>query len=147
MLFSKKQTWYLFSPCCFYLIQMQGWKYVKLVGSHLDLRQVSWKKQVDVIPSRLSTDTETSSDEAPNPLPGEDRSPRPADRQHASKATWLSLRLCDPSVHQHHHSLSHSVSLLSFHRLRGTSASTAPAPVDDLGQAVSVCPLSIPLGR
>ncbi|XP_071329314.1 integrin beta-4 isoform X2 [Trachinotus anak] len=44
-----------------------GWKYVKLVGSHLDLRKVSWKKQVDIIPSRLSTDTETSSDEAPRP--------------------------------------------------------------------------------
>uniref|UniRef100_A0A665VDN1 Integrin beta n=1 Tax=Echeneis naucrates TaxID=173247 RepID=A0A665VDN1_ECHNA len=44
-----------------------GWKYVKLVGSHLDLRKVSWKKQVDVIPSRLSTDTEASADEAPQP--------------------------------------------------------------------------------
>ncbi|KAG7236434.1 hypothetical protein INR49_000909 [Caranx melampygus] len=50
-------------------ISGDGWKYVKLVGSHLDLRKVSWKKQVDVIPSRNSTDTETSSDEAPNPLP------------------------------------------------------------------------------
>uniref|UniRef100_A0AAX7VMB4 Integrin beta n=1 Tax=Astatotilapia calliptera TaxID=8154 RepID=A0AAX7VMB4_ASTCA len=44
-----------------------GWKYVKLVGSNLDLRKVSWKRRVDVIPSRLSTDTETSSDETPNP--------------------------------------------------------------------------------
>ncbi|XP_034414562.1 integrin beta-4 isoform X2 [Cyclopterus lumpus] len=41
-----------------------GWKYVKLVGSKLDLRKVSW---LDVISSRLSTDTETSSDEAPHP--------------------------------------------------------------------------------
>uniref|UniRef100_A0A8D3CL14 Integrin beta n=1 Tax=Scophthalmus maximus TaxID=52904 RepID=A0A8D3CL14_SCOMX len=44
-----------------------GWKYVKLVGSNLDLRKVSWKKQVDVIASRLSTDTEASSDETPHP--------------------------------------------------------------------------------
>uniref|UniRef100_A0AAX7U1B9 Integrin beta n=1 Tax=Astatotilapia calliptera TaxID=8154 RepID=A0AAX7U1B9_ASTCA len=60
-----------------------GWKYVKLVGSNLDLRKVSWKRRVDVIPSRLSTDTETSSDETPNPsytktpLPGEEHSIRP----------------------------------------------------------------------
>uniref|UniRef100_A0A8D3DDK0 Integrin beta n=1 Tax=Scophthalmus maximus TaxID=52904 RepID=A0A8D3DDK0_SCOMX len=64
-----------------------GWKYVKLVGSNLDLRKVSWKKQVDVIASRLSTDTEASSDETPHPsyaqtpLPGEDSSIRPADRK------------------------------------------------------------------
>lgn len=82
---------------------MQGWKYVKLVGSHLDLRKVSWKKQVDLIPSRNSTDTETSSDEAPNPLPGEDHSTRPADRQHASKGTRVSFCLYDQSVHQHYH--------------------------------------------
>ncbi|KAM4525118.1 integrin beta-4 isoform 2-T3 [Odontesthes bonariensis] len=44
-----------------------GWKYVKLVGSNLDLRTVSWKKQVEVIPIRLSTDTEASSDEAQHP--------------------------------------------------------------------------------
>ncbi|XP_072228830.1 integrin beta-4 isoform X2 [Leuresthes tenuis] len=44
-----------------------GWKYVKLVGSHLDLRTVAWKKQVEVIPIRLSTDTEASSDEAQHP--------------------------------------------------------------------------------
>uniref|UniRef100_A0AAQ5XYK5 Integrin beta n=1 Tax=Amphiprion ocellaris TaxID=80972 RepID=A0AAQ5XYK5_AMPOC len=44
-----------------------GWKYVKLVGSNLDLRKVSWKKRVEVIPHRLSTDTEASSDEAPCP--------------------------------------------------------------------------------
>ncbi|XP_077958908.1 integrin beta-4 isoform X5 [Gasterosteus aculeatus] len=44
-----------------------GWKFVKMVGSNLDLRKVSWKKRVDVIPSRLSTDTETSSDEVPHP--------------------------------------------------------------------------------
>lgn len=60
----------------------QGWKYVKLVGSELDLRQVSWKKQVDVIARRLSTDTETSTDEGPHlsyaqtPQPGEDHSLR-----------------------------------------------------------------------
>ncbi|XP_019119048.2 integrin beta-4 isoform X2 [Larimichthys crocea] len=44
-----------------------GWKYVQLVGSNLDLRKVSWKKRVDIIPSRLSTDTETSLDETPHP--------------------------------------------------------------------------------
>ncbi|KAK7918950.1 hypothetical protein WMY93_010234 [Mugilogobius chulae] len=48
-----------------------GWNFVKLVGSDLDLRAVSWKKQVDVIPkSRLSTDTESSLEETP-------RQPRP----------------------------------------------------------------------
>lgn len=76
---------------------------MKLVGSNLDLRKVSWKKQVDIIPSRLSTDS--SSDEAPHlshthtPLPGEDRAIRATDRQaggeHAScqfpsKATSVS---------------------------------------------------------
>uniref|UniRef100_A0A3B5AB67 Integrin beta n=1 Tax=Stegastes partitus TaxID=144197 RepID=A0A3B5AB67_9TELE len=45
----------------------EGWKYVKLVGSNLDLRKVSWKKRVEIIPHRLSTDTEASSDEAPRP--------------------------------------------------------------------------------
>uniref|UniRef100_A0AAQ6AP85 Integrin beta n=1 Tax=Amphiprion ocellaris TaxID=80972 RepID=A0AAQ6AP85_AMPOC len=67
-----------------------GWKYVKLVGSNLDLRKVSWKKRVEVIPHRLSTDTEASSDEAPcpsrtqTPLPGEDLSIKPTDRQSVS---------------------------------------------------------------
>nr|XP_057918035.1 integrin beta-4 isoform X2 [Doryrhamphus excisus] len=46
----------------------EGWKYVKMVGSNLDLRKVSWKKRVDVIPnSRHSTDTEASTDEVPLP--------------------------------------------------------------------------------
>uniref|UniRef100_A0A3B4BB18 Fibronectin type-III domain-containing protein n=1 Tax=Periophthalmus magnuspinnatus TaxID=409849 RepID=A0A3B4BB18_9GOBI len=54
----------------------QGWNFVKLVGSDLDLRSVSWKKHVDVIPrSRLSTDTEASSEETPpRTRPGEDPS-------------------------------------------------------------------------
>lgn len=75
----------------------QGWKYVKLVGSNLDLRKVSWKKRVDVIPSRLSTDTEMSSDEAPRhshshtPLPGEDLPIRPTDRQRGSRLACLLL--------------------------------------------------------
>ncbi|XP_041830234.1 integrin beta-4 isoform X2 [Melanotaenia boesemani] len=43
------------------------WKYMKLVGSNLDLRKVSWKKRVEIIPYRLSTDTEASSDEVPHP--------------------------------------------------------------------------------
>uniref|UniRef100_A0A7N8YQ31 Integrin beta n=1 Tax=Mastacembelus armatus TaxID=205130 RepID=A0A7N8YQ31_9TELE len=74
-----------------------GWQYVKLVGSNLDLRKVSWKKQVDIIPSRLSTDTETNSDEAPHPsytqtpLPGEDHSIRPTDRQLLEESQSLSL--------------------------------------------------------
>lgn len=79
------------SPAYFSLWpQIQGWKYVQLVGSDLDLRKVSWKKRVDIIPSRFSTDTETSSDEAPRPsyaqtpLPGEEHSIRPTDRQLAS---------------------------------------------------------------
>ncbi|XP_072311845.1 integrin beta-4 [Eucyclogobius newberryi] len=43
-----------------------GWNVVKLVGSDLDLRTVSWKRQVDVIPrSRMSTDAEASSEETP----------------------------------------------------------------------------------
>lgn len=64
---------------------------MKLVGSNLDLRKVSWKKRVDIIPSRLSTDTETSSDEAPHHShthtrrPGEDLPIRPADRQPGSQ--------------------------------------------------------------
>uniref|UniRef100_A0A671XFI0 Integrin beta n=1 Tax=Sparus aurata TaxID=8175 RepID=A0A671XFI0_SPAAU len=76
-----------------------GWKHVKLVGSNLDLRKVSWKKRVDVIPSRHSTDTEASSDEAPHPsstqtrVPGEDHSIRPADRQTGS----YHVSLCHPS--------------------------------------------------
>ncbi|CAB1311821.1 unnamed protein product [Coregonus sp. 'balchen'] len=41
--------------------------FIKLVGSKLDLRSVSWKRHVDVIPYRLSTDTETSTDETPRP--------------------------------------------------------------------------------
>ncbi|XP_014825792.1 PREDICTED: integrin beta-4 isoform X3 [Poecilia mexicana] len=44
-----------------------GWQHIKLVGSNLELRQVSWKQRVEVIPSRLSTDTEMSSDEKPHP--------------------------------------------------------------------------------
>uniref|UniRef100_A0A8C4ILA4 Integrin beta n=1 Tax=Dicentrarchus labrax TaxID=13489 RepID=A0A8C4ILA4_DICLA len=82
-----------------------GWKYVKLVGSNLDLRKVSWKKRVDIIPSRLSTDTETSSDEAPNPShaktpqPGEDHSIRPTDRQtvqsHSAYQPHLNQKSCD----------------------------------------------------
>uniref|UniRef100_A0A8C5GEQ0 Integrin beta n=1 Tax=Gouania willdenowi TaxID=441366 RepID=A0A8C5GEQ0_GOUWI len=40
----------------------EGWTHVKLVGSDLDLRAVSWKKPVEVITSRLSTDTESSSE-------------------------------------------------------------------------------------
>lgn len=73
------------------LLPPQGWKYVTLVGSNLDLRKVSWKKRVDVIPSRLSTDTEMSSDEAPRhshshtPLPGEDLPIRPTDRHRGSQ--------------------------------------------------------------
>uniref|UniRef100_A0A3B3UL19 Integrin beta n=1 Tax=Poecilia latipinna TaxID=48699 RepID=A0A3B3UL19_9TELE len=63
-----------------------GWQHIKLVGSNLELRQVSWKQRVEVIPSRLSTDTEMSSDEKPHPssshtpLPGEDRPTRSTDR-------------------------------------------------------------------
>ncbi|XP_010795576.1 integrin beta-4-like, partial [Notothenia coriiceps] len=63
-----------------------GWNHVKLVGSNLDLRKVSWKRRVDVF--RLSTDTEASSDsEAPRqnyaktPRPGEDS--QAADRETA----------------------------------------------------------------
>ncbi|XP_029977239.1 integrin beta-4 isoform X2 [Sphaeramia orbicularis] len=45
---------------------VSGDGFVKLVGSNLDLRKVSWKKRVEVIPNyRLSTDTEASSDETP----------------------------------------------------------------------------------
>lgn len=71
---------------------------MKLVGSSLDLRKVSWNKQVDFISSRLSTDS--SSDEAPRlglthtPLPGEDRAIGAADRREASmssKTTSASL--------------------------------------------------------
>ncbi|TNN48639.1 Integrin beta-4 [Liparis tanakae] len=49
-----------------------GWKFVKLVGSNLDLRRVTW---VDAITRRPSTDTETSSDEAPHP--GNTQTPLP----------------------------------------------------------------------
>lgn len=67
------------------------------MGSNLDLRKVSWKKRVDVIPSRHSTDTETSSDEAPNlshaqtAVPGEDHSVRQSGSQHASYCTMHCL--------------------------------------------------------
>lgn len=111
------------------LPQTQGWKYVKLVGSNLDLRQVSWKKRVDVISSRLSTDTETSSDEGPHPsyaqtpLPGEDHSIRAKDRQtgqlacqllctasqvpgKATKHFSLSSRSCQKYQHLSNHSIS-----------------------------------------
>ncbi|XP_035998391.1 integrin beta-4 isoform X4 [Fundulus heteroclitus] len=52
-----------------------GWQHLKLVGCNLDLRQVSWRKRVEVIPSRLSTDTEMSSDELPRP--GSSQTPLP----------------------------------------------------------------------
>ncbi|KAG9350375.1 hypothetical protein JZ751_026730, partial [Albula glossodonta] len=42
------------------------WKHVQLVGEDLDLRKVSWRLPADVIPNRLSTDTEAS-DEPPHP--------------------------------------------------------------------------------
>ncbi|KAI4897175.1 hypothetical protein NFI96_015221 [Prochilodus magdalenae] len=38
------------------------WKHVKLVGSDLDLRTVSWKLPADIIPFRLSSSTEGSDD-------------------------------------------------------------------------------------
>uniref|UniRef100_A0A8B9LL02 Integrin beta n=1 Tax=Astyanax mexicanus TaxID=7994 RepID=A0A8B9LL02_ASTMX len=41
------------------------WKHVKLVGSDLDLRMVSWKLPADVIPHRLSSSTEASDDLPP----------------------------------------------------------------------------------
>ncbi|KAJ3607772.1 hypothetical protein NHX12_024823 [Muraenolepis orangiensis] len=48
-----------------------GWQHVQLVGSRMDLRNVSWKRDVeDLIPRRgagTSTDLDTSSDEAPPP--------------------------------------------------------------------------------
>uniref|UniRef100_A0A8C3AUV6 Integrin beta n=1 Tax=Cyclopterus lumpus TaxID=8103 RepID=A0A8C3AUV6_CYCLU len=79
-----------------------GWKYVKLVGSKLDLRKVSW---LDVISSRLSTDTETSSDEAPHPgyaktpLPGEDHSIRVRDR-HSQLAQSIHFTPCIQSLNR-----------------------------------------------
>uniref|UniRef100_A0A7N5ZSS9 Integrin beta n=1 Tax=Anabas testudineus TaxID=64144 RepID=A0A7N5ZSS9_ANATE len=84
-----------------------GWKYVQLVGSDLDLRKVSWKKRVDIIPSRFSTDTETSSDEAPRPsyaqtpLPGEEHSIRPTDRQLASMPAIVHRQSRALQVNQH----------------------------------------------
>lgn len=36
------------------------WKHVQLVGSDLDLRKVSWKLPADIIPCRLSPDTDAS---------------------------------------------------------------------------------------
>lgn len=58
------------------------------MGSKLDLRSVSWKRHVDVIPYRLSTDTDTSTDETPRPsraqtpsLKGEDHLPGVLDSQ------------------------------------------------------------------
>ncbi|XP_023804992.1 integrin beta-4 isoform X3 [Oryzias latipes] len=41
-----------------------GWQHVQLVGSELDLRQVSWGRRVEIIPGRLSTD---GAEEAPHP--------------------------------------------------------------------------------
>uniref|UniRef100_A0A8C7PP43 Integrin beta n=1 Tax=Oncorhynchus mykiss TaxID=8022 RepID=A0A8C7PP43_ONCMY len=66
----------------------EGGCFIKLVGSKLDLRSVSWKRHVDVIPYRLSTDTDTSTDETPRPsraqtpsLKGEDHLPGVLDSQ------------------------------------------------------------------
>uniref|UniRef100_A0A674ETE0 Integrin beta n=1 Tax=Salmo trutta TaxID=8032 RepID=A0A674ETE0_SALTR len=62
--------------------------FIKLVGSKLDLRSVSWKRHVDVIPYHLSTDTDTSTDETPRAsraqtpsLKGEDHLPGVLDSQ------------------------------------------------------------------
>uniref|UniRef100_A0A8C9SWV3 Integrin beta n=1 Tax=Scleropages formosus TaxID=113540 RepID=A0A8C9SWV3_SCLFO len=57
------------------------WKHVQLVGEDLDLRKVSWRLPAEIIPQRLSSDTEAS-DEPPRPgraqtpLQGEDRTDR-----------------------------------------------------------------------
>uniref|UniRef100_A0A8C7L721 Integrin beta n=1 Tax=Oncorhynchus kisutch TaxID=8019 RepID=A0A8C7L721_ONCKI len=66
----------------------EGGCFIKLVGSKLDLRSVSWKRHADVIPYRLSTDTDTSTDETPRPsraqtpsLKGEDHLPGVLDSQ------------------------------------------------------------------
>uniref|UniRef100_A0A8D0CMP9 Integrin beta n=1 Tax=Scleropages formosus TaxID=113540 RepID=A0A8D0CMP9_SCLFO len=59
------------------------WKHVQLVGEDLDLRKVSWRLPAEIIPQRLSSDTEAS-DEPPRPgraqtpLQGEDRTDRPS---------------------------------------------------------------------
>lgn len=44
------------------------WKHVELVGHELDLRKISWRFPVDLIPgSNTTTDAETSGDEATPP--------------------------------------------------------------------------------
>lgn len=50
------------------------WKHVQLVGSDLDLRKVSWKLPADIIPCRLSPDTDASDSHAQTLAQGEDLS-------------------------------------------------------------------------
>ncbi|XP_048065195.1 integrin beta-4 isoform X3 [Megalobrama amblycephala] len=46
------------------LTEGSRWKHVQLVGSDLDLRKVSWKLPADIIPCRLSPDTDASDSHA-----------------------------------------------------------------------------------
>lgn len=133
--------------------QNQGWQHIKLVGSNLELRQVSWKKRVEVIPSRLSTDTEMSSDEVPHPsssqtpLPGDDHSTRSTDRQadspHGIEIMFLALsfRLWSSSFCTW---LAPFPPVLPPAAQHWTLASTAPHPVDGRGWGLSRrLPLSV----
>lgn len=101
---------------------------MQLVGSELDLRQVSWGRRVEIIPGRLSTD---GAEEAPHPssartpLPGEDRCIEATGR--------LSAR--DP--------LSSFALLLPPHP--PLKASTAPPPVDDQRKVSGDLSLSAPV--
>lgn len=121
---------------------------MKLVGSNLDLRKVSWKKRVDVIPSRLSTDTEMSSDEVPGhshtPLPGEEHHQPHSQSERAVCLLLIRHWLAAKTELSGFTSFSPSGPSASAHRI--LVASTAANLVDDPGPAF-LCPLSIAVER